>query len=424
MRVCLFEDRDVGNLEPLVWTRPAFELLSGCTSLARKQCRFFQASEVGALVRPYLAGLCQEQQPSMHWNDPAWLASERTIMVNARWLPPAEFIATLSEPCVGLIDDEVVFAIVEPEHLAGCCTGTIDDCVEVWKRAYPSVQAGGRLIRYLWELVQINATQIRDDQQRFSVPRQESAVKVAVVGPAHQLTIDPRARLDPMVVADCTRGPIIIDQDAVVTAFSRLEGPCFIGRGTHVLGARIRAGTTLGPQCRVGGEVEASILQGFSNKYHDGFLGHSYVGEWVNFGAGTNNSDLRNDYGVIAVPVRGEPVNTGLTKVGCFIGDHTKTGLGTLLNSGSSVGICCNLLPAGQLLPKYFPSFCSWWNSTLTANANISSLMRTAAEVMARRECQFTEGHAALYQSVFERTADERRRMILETEGRRLRRSA
>src|SRR5207244_9081729 len=100
--------------------------------------------------------------------------------------------------------------------------------------------------------------------------------------------------------------------------FSRLEGPCVIGAGTHVLGAKIRSGTTLGPQCRIGGEVEASIVHGYSNKAHDGFLGHSYVGEWVNLGAGTCNSDLRNDYGEVTVTVRGQPVRTGLAKVGCF----------------------------------------------------------------------------------------------------------
>ena len=101
------------------------------------------------------------------------------------------------------------------------------------------------------------------------------------------------------MVADTTGGPVVIDREAVVTAFTRLEGPCYIGPRTQVHGAKIRAGTTLGPDCRIGGEVEASIVQGHSNKYHDGFLGHAYLGEWVNLGAGTQNSDLRNDYGEV-----------------------------------------------------------------------------------------------------------------------------
>src|SRR5439155_2723037 len=132
----------------------------------------------------------------------------------------------------------------------------------------------------------------------------------------------------------------------VVTAFTRMEGTCYIGPGTQVMGAKVRGGTSLGTQCRVGGEVEASVVLGYSNKYHDGFLGHAYVGEWVNLGAGTSNSDLRNDYGEVTVAVRGERVRTGRNKVGCFLGDHAKSGLGALLNTGTTAGAFSNLLPA------------------------------------------------------------------------------
>src|SRR5207302_5357556 len=144
------------------------------------------------------------------------------------------------------------------------------------------------------------------------------------------------------------------------------------------------------PYCRIGGEVECSIVQGHSNKYHDGFLGHSYVGEWVNLGAGTCNSDLRNDYGEVTVTVNGRRVPTGLTKVGCFLGDHTKTGLGTLLNTGSNVGSFCNVLPWG-LAPRYVPSFASWWNGVLRDGATLSALLITAGKVMGRRGCTLTE---------------------------------
>src|SRR5207237_6238312 len=136
-----------------------------------------------------------------------------------------------------------------------------------------------------------------------------------------------------------------------VQSVTRLEGPCYIGAGTQIAGAKIRAGTTLGPECRVGGEVEASIMQGFANKYHDGFLGHSYVGEWVNLAAGTQTSDLRNDYESVRVYVAGQRRSTGRSKIGSYLGDHTKTALGSLLNTGSAVGAFVNLLPSGTLLP-------------------------------------------------------------------------
>src|SRR5262249_41977388 len=136
-----------------------------------------------------------------------------------------------------------------------------------------------------------------------------------------------------------------------------------------------------------------------------GFLGHAYVGEWVNFGAGTQNSDLRNDYGEVEVTVNGRRVRTGQTKVGCFLGDHTKTGLGTLLNTGTSAGVFCNLLPGGLLLPRHIPSFCSWWNNALVENGEVHRLLHTAGEVMRRRNRDLTEAHAALYRSLHDHMA-------------------
>jgi UDP-N-acetylglucosamine diphosphorylase/glucosamine-1-phosphate N-acetyltransferase len=430
MRVCLFEDRGAVDLEPLSLTRPVFELLCGLTSLAAKQSRCFPPGPRGVLIRPHLADVFRLHSHELPVNDLAWLRAGPTILVNGRWLPPSIPLplAELSEPCVALVDGEVAFAVVASKHLADCSPHTFDECLAAWKAELPHRPAGGRMVRYLWDLVQHNGEQIVADWQSAGAPFESVSdgtdrPGLAVVGPRDQLLIHPSAHLDPMVVADTTRGPVILDRDAVVTAFTRLEGPCVIGPRTQIHGAKIRAGTTLGPDCRIGGEVECSIVQGHSNKYHDGFLGHAYIGEWVNLGAGTHNSDLRNDYGEIRVTVNGRLVRTGLTKVGCFLGDHTKTGLGALLNTGTNAGVFCNLLPGG-LLPRYVPSFSRWWNEKLTDGAELADLLRTAAEVMRRRHVAFTEAHEALYRTLFEQTAGERRRAIRDAELRALRRSA
>lgn len=426
MRVCLFEDRGVANLEPLTLTRPAFHLICGQTTLGTKQCRFFAASEVGVLIRPYLAELHGQLEPATPVNDCSWLRAGPTILVNGRWLPPPGVDVCGESPCVGLVGEEVAYARVGPELLADCTPFTLADCLESWKQTLPCRQAGGRIIDYLWELLEHNRQQLclDFDQQSGSHEAGWRPSTLAVVGPAERLLLDPTARLDPMVVADTTRGPVIIDRDVTVTAFSRLEGPCYLGPGSHILGAKVRAGTTLGPYCRIGGEVEASIILGQSNKYHEGFLGHSYLGEWVNLGAGTHSSDLRNDYGEVTVTLGGRQVSTGLNKVGCFIGDHAKTGLATLLNTGTNVGIFCNLLPTGRLLPKYVPSFCSWWNGMLADKDDLSGLLHTAELVMQRRGQELTEAHVNVYRYLFERSADERYRALREADQRRLRRSA
>ena len=142
-----------------------------------------------------------------------------------------------------------------------------------------------------------------------------------------------------MVVIDAEHGPVYIDEGAEIHPFTRIEGPCYVGKKSILLGAKCREGNSIGPMCRVGGEVEESIIHGYSNKYHDGFLGHAYVGEWVNLGALTTNSDLKNDYSSVSVMLDGHtPIDTGSTKVGSLIGDHTKTSIGTLLNTGAYVG--------------------------------------------------------------------------------------
>src|SRR5262245_31493912 len=425
MRVCLFEDRLVEDLEPLTLTRAAHDLLCGLTSLAAKQWRYFAPCSTGVLVRPHLAELQRRQRRGVAVNDSDWLRAGPTVLVNSRWLPPPGGITDLGRPCVAIVGDEIAYAFLDEERLVNCSPETIDECIESWKETLPHREAGGTMVRFPWDLVASNAEQLLLDHEQTAGRRGiGTGPGVAVVGPRERLVIDPTARLDPMVVVDTTNGPVVIDAEAVVTAFTRLEGPCYIGPCCHVLGAKIRAGTTLGPHCRVGGEVEASILQGSSNKYHDGFLGHAYVGEWVNLGAGTSNSDLRNDYGDVTVTISGRRVPTGRGKVGCFLGDHTKSGLGTLLNTGTSAGVFCNLLPNGGLLPKYVPSFSSVWNGALADNVDLPALLETARKVMGRRDVELTNEHAELYQLLLSRTARERQRALREAEQRRLRRSA
>jgi UDP-N-acetylglucosamine diphosphorylase / glucose-1-phosphate thymidylyltransferase / UDP-N-acetylgalactosamine diphosphorylase / glucosamine-1-phosphate N-acetyltransferase / galactosamine-1-phosphate N-acetyltransferase len=425
MRICLFEDPGVVNLEPLALTRPAFELLCGLTSLGRKQCRHFAPCEVGVLVRPELADLCRAARPSLRVNDLGWLRAEQTVLVNGRWLPPAGTIDQRCGPCAGMVGDEIAYAVIHADQLSYCSPNTIGDCLQVWKETLPSCQAGGRMIGYLWDLVALNGEQIQQDFDDMACPRSAASPRgVAIVGPGEHCLIDPTARIDPMVVIDTTGGPVVIDREAVVTAFTRIEGPCYIGPQTQLFGAKVRAGTTLGPQCRVGGEVECSIIHGHSNKYHDGFLGHSYVGEWVNLGAATNNSDLRNDYGRVSVWAAGRLVNTGQTKVGCFLGDHTKTGLGTLLNTGTNAGVFCNLLPSGGYLPRRVPSFTSWWNGELRDNSDVPGQLTTAADVMQRRQQTLTDIHMRFFDNLYRQTVDERWSVLRDDTQRRLRRSA
>jgi UDP-N-acetylglucosamine diphosphorylase/glucosamine-1-phosphate N-acetyltransferase len=425
MRICIFEDRRTGQLEPLNLTRPTFDLLCGWTTLFDKHVRHFPTTQTGVLIRPHLAELCRWQHPEIAVNEADWLRSARLVLVNSRWLPPPQPAGELPLPCVGMCSGEPAFVVIGPEQFAGFPDNDIDECLAGWQSSLPQVPAQGQMVHNLWDLVQCNADQIcRDSEALPSWNPSDADPAWTVLGPRERARIDRTAAVEPHVVLDTRQGPVIVDRDAVVTAFSRLEGPCVVGPRTQILGARLRAGTTVGPNCRVGGEVEASILLGFDNKYHDGFLGHSYLGEWVNLGAGTSNSDLRNDYGEVTVIVAGQQVPTGLPKVGCFLGDHTKTGLGVVLNTGTSAGMFCNLLPSATYPAKRIPSFCNWWNGTLQDNADLSRLLTTADKVMRRRGQALTDVHAEVYRQLHQQSAAERRRAIRDREQARLKRSA
>lgn len=430
MRICHFEDARVATLEPIALTRPAFELRCGMCTLAEKQRRFFQADGAGAIIRPYLVDAVKKSQPNLAVNDFDRLATEPTVLVNARWLPPARPARIESEvlnggPFVAMLDDEIAYAVIPTADLEQLSLANLPMCMDQWKSTLPHRPAGGQMFRYLWEVVDANPAEIAVDYNAMrpaETPGRPNTL--TLVGHSDGLRVDPTARIDPFVVADTTNGPVIIDRSAVITSFTRLEGPCWIGPRTQVFSANIRGGTSIGPNCRIGGEVEVSILQCNSNKYHEGFLGHSYVGEWVNLGAGTHTSDLRNDYGEVKMTVNGVPISTGRKKVGSYIGDHTKTGLGSLINTGTNVGVFANLLPAGILLPKFVPSFCWVEHGRLTDHASLSSLFSTAVKALERRGEEFGEIQRELFQYLYERTASIRRQAVHEADVKRLRRSA
>lgn len=415
MRICLFEDRHADDLAPLTLTRPTFDLLCGLSPLVEKHARYFTPDATAYLVRPLVADLVRVAHPHAPVNDSLWLRSGPTTLVNARWIPPAERSERFTEgPFLAVCDGELAFAVVGPELLAGVFAASLDECLEDWLSALPRQEVGGFMVRRLWDLVDRNANQILADFPALIDPTLTGfrPQGVAIVGPADRLYLDPTATIDPMVVIDTTGGPVVIGAGAVVTAFTRLEGPCVIGPGTHVLGAKIRAGTTIGPHCRIGGEVEASIVQGYANKAHEGFLGHSFVGEWVNLAAGTHTSDLRNDYRAISVPMNGANVNTGRLKVGSFFGDHTKTALGVLMNCGAVVGAFAGVMPTGKLAARDIPSFTRFGSDGLAEELNFDELFATAETVMKRRGRRLTRVHESLYRAIAAQTAAHRRRVV------------
>lgn len=423
MRLAFYEDGRAADFHPLTLTRPVFELVCGHFSVRERLLRRGTVSDWGALVRGYLAEAYRDEHPEARVNDRAWLEAAPTLLVNGRWLPDPEALANLHPDEAGFIDDVLVFLTLHPDEAVLLAEGGAEEVLPRLARTRRQTAATGKLLSRPWDLIDHNPRQIALDfaARGLGTGPAELPPQVAVLGPSAAVYVDPHAQIEPFVVLDVRNGPVSIDAGAVIQSFSRLEGPCHIGQGTRLYRAQIRGGTTIGPVCRVGGEVDASILHGYANKYHDGFLGHSYVGTWVNLGALTTNSDLKNDYSSVQVPLGGTAVDTGLLKVGCFIGDYTKTAIGSLFNTGSSIGVMCLVLPGGELLPKHIPSFCSIWHGSLAPGLPLERSLAAARVSMRRRSCNLTPPHERLLRAVYQMSHREREEALVRAQEKQLR---
>jgi UDP-N-acetylglucosamine diphosphorylase/glucosamine-1-phosphate N-acetyltransferase len=413
MRVCIFEDSACDNLYPINLVRPSFEARCGAMSLRERILRGYAGAQVAYFVRDYLAPAYRTRADGPV-NDAAALTGDDLLLINGRMLALGDWPQKDGADKVGMSGDAVAYARLSAKTAATFGASDVAGLLAQAKANVKSVAAPQKLVEYPWHLIEHNGECVAAD---FAALPQtgvhgELAEMSLVYGPKDQVYIAPTASVHPMVVIDTHGGPVIIEDGAKVFPHTRIEGPSYIGRDTQIVGGKIREGCAIGPVCRVGGEVEESIIHGYSNKYHDGFLGHAYVGEWVNLGALTTNSDLKNDYGNVEVYVKGELINSGSTKVGSFIGDHTKTSIGTLLNTGTVVGVGCLILGGSEILPKYIPSFAWYYNGHIAKGGGFDAFIETARTAMSRRKVELTPEDAELLRAAREMTKQERNEAV------------
>jgi len=413
MLYCLFEDK-VEEFLPLVHFRAVFDLTCGALTLRQKWERALGTRALRIAVRDDLhlydartdlLGEGDLDAPGGVWFINGSVIPEGTITSVLR--------RRLKAPRIFTQGGTVVAAFLSGPHLRTPFDFSSRRTPDFSRIAgIDREEISATMVSHFWDLVTLNKREITEDRVRLRGTLRKIRAKggrgVHLVKP-REIFAGARTVIRPGVVLDATDGPILLGAGVHLMPNAVILGPAVIGAGTTIkVGAKIYGGTTIGEQCKVGGEVEGSVMLAWSNKQHDGFLGHSYLASWVNLGADTNTSDLKNTYGPVHVVRGGEKTNTGLQFLGLTMGDHSKSGINMMFDTGTVVGACCNLFGPG-MPPKEVPSF-TWGSAGNLTTFDPHKGYDVMKIVMARRNVRPGGAYEKTVMAVFDSTAADRRR--------------
>jgi len=348
MIITVFEDSNYSSLFPLNINRASCELRCGAfTNLERINNLLSTEDSIQLVVRDELTTLMKERYPNLTVN-PEMVS--QGIWLNGRGLWNENKLIEITSSR-SYTNNGILMAIQNHEDIPLTEFHQYLDSASL-----VSTEIVIQFIKNVWDGIFLQSEVIAADAQNFIDYKQGDIHPTVAIENGDNVFIDGGASVRAGSVLDASAGPIIIADNAYIDIGSLIQGPVYIGPGCVINpGTKLRGNVTLGPQCKIGGEVEDVIFQGFSNKQHDGFLGHSYIGEWVNLGANTNNSDLKNNYGLIRLII-GDEIETGQQFLGTLMGDYSRTGISTMLNTGTIVGLGANIFGEG-FQDKYIPSF-------------------------------------------------------------------
>lgn len=413
MQLCIFEDIYFDRLEPLIFSRPTHDLICGINSIRAKILRAYPDIKYSLHCRPYLEQVVKNKNPLVDVNR---VVDDECLFVNGRILAPvnmAEIVPLKGENKLFVSKGTVVAARLSGKKLEELKTNLGDLLSNADFDGVPVEEVDIRHIDYIWDLINNNKHELVSDFN-FLVKTKSERILGKVHSGAHLVETDcifveEGAEIKPGVVLDASEGPIYIDRNSTIFANAVVENGVYVGEYSQVKScARIYDNVSIGRNCKVGGEVEDSIILPFSNKQHSGFIGHAYLGSWVNLGADTNCSDLKNNYGSVRIYVNGDIVDSGTQFLGLMMGDHSKTSINTMFNTGTIVGYSCNIYGAG-FPAKYIPSF-SWGGADAITTYDIQRSIETARRVMLRRNQIMTEHDEKLFRKIFDLTSKERRK--------------
>lgn len=391
MNIILFDDPAIRqNLLPLTFTRPVADLRVGILTIAEKW-RKQMGETVSYLTQPYL----QQKFPTVF--------GAANLYINGAACPDEQLLASIRalQPGEALYHGDTLVAM-NGDSLA------VRTAAELVTHAAVGRQECSQcvIIQELWDIFLNNGQQIRQDFEVLTAGRQSQPVndRYTMVYGEENIFIEEGVKIRAAVL-NAENGPIYIGRNAVVQEGALIRGPFALGEESSVsMGAKMRGDVTIGPFCKVGGEVSASVIMAYSNKGHDGYLGNSVIGQWCNLGADTNTSNLKNNYAEVKIwnYATGCLKNTGQQFCGLMMGDHSKCGINTMFNTGTVVGVSANIFGAGYPC-AFIPSF-SWGGAAGFEVFQLRKALEVAAKVTGRRNIPFDEAEQAVMTAIFEQT--------------------
>jgi len=395
--ICLFEDHLAPNFSPIADTRHLADLLVGAMTLRQRAARALADDAITLHGRAYLRDYYRAAGEMVE------RPADDCTFINARLPLLPAVVASFPDGPEWIVEHQ---GEVMAARLLRGSVGLLDwasDALDFSGLGLERHRLGaGEPYEYIWDLIFDNGERIIEDFHAVGGKIDGVVHTGAHLVNAPLVRLGAGSELKPGAVIDAGAGPVIIGRGVEVMPNAVIEGPCYIGDNSRIkIGAKIYGHTSIGAWCKVGGEVENSIILGYANKQHDGFLGHSYLGRWVNLGADTNTSDLKNNYGTIRVTQNGREINTGRIFLGTLFGDHAKTGINTMLNTGSVIGVAANVF-GGGFPAKSIPPF-AWGGFDDGAVYRLDEAIDVARRVMARRGIELTPADETLLRYLFGR---------------------
>ena len=410
MHICIFEDEQHLNFEPLIYSRPVYDLICGMTTLKEKIIRAFPKDKITLKCRNYLDPFVKLENPRCKVNE---FVEDDYLFINGRIIAPSNLknilTAKSGEEKVFISRGILVAAKVSAKRIKEFSLDRSEIINTQLISNFPSVEVDLPVANYLWDLIYLNGKEIQNDFKIHTKGKSSAKKKYPGVNFVNKknIFIGKDVNIKPGVVLDASTGPIFIEKNVTIFPNAVIQGPFYTGESSKIKScATIYPNVSIGKVCKVGGEIEDTIIHYYTNKQHSGFLGHSYLGSWINIGADTNNSDLQNNYGFITVQVNGRRINSAKQFVGLMMGDHSKTAINTMFNTGTVVGFSSNVFGA-DFPPKYFPSF-GWGGSESMQEYKLSKAIETARAVFARRDKSFTTEDEKLFETIFNLTKEDR----------------